>query len=75
LEASLIYIAAKTYGHASHCAKARGLDAFSWKFLDGGYLLHATQGASIILFGDWKEHPESRDIELTVRDRGGVIIP
>lgn len=68
-----IYIAAKTYGHASHCAKVRGLGPLDWLFLNGDRWLRETRGAKVILCGDWDEHPEARDIELAVRDRECVV--
>lgn len=54
-----ILIAAKTYGHASHCAKKRGLGPLEWAYVDGGHKLQGSRGARVILYETWRQHPES----------------
>lgn len=69
---SKILIAAKTYGHASYCAKKYGFGPLEWLFLDGDHRLIGTRRARVILYENWREHPEADQIKLSIRDRESV---
>lgn len=64
-----VFIAAKTYGHASHCAKLRGLTPHDWTYADDGHRLRGTRGAKVILYITWIEHPKVLDLEAMLKDR------
>lgn len=70
-----IFIAAKTYGHASHCAKLAKLGPRDWLYVDDGHRLKGTRGAKVILYETWREHPRVRDIEMEIKYRECVTEP
>lgn len=66
---SKVLIAAKTYGHASHCAKMRKLGPHEWAYVDDGHRLVGTRGAKVILYETWRYHPHYDAIERMLKER------